>query len=148
MPLLLPAMSLVSHRQMQVDLIGGSLLGTLKLKNRNESSVGPLIKRVFPSSEPTGLLSSIKSGRPATRKRKANVHQRRPILRTVISVFQVQALPVVYLRPGEVETLVTAWLNALGGAASDYLEQELQQGDGNGVKSDYGHVQGKGGIVL
>ncbi|GKV29014.1 hypothetical protein SLEP1_g37994 [Rubroshorea leprosula] len=85
MPLLLPAMSLVSHRQMQVDLIGGSLLGTLKLKNRNESSVGPLIKRVFPSSEPTGLLSSIKSGRPATRKRKANVHQRRPILRTVIS---------------------------------------------------------------
>ncbi|GLT95626.1 hypothetical protein SLE2022_132970 [Rubroshorea leprosula] len=63
-------------------------------------------------------------------------------------VFQVQALPVAYLRPGEVETLVTAWLNALGGAASDYLEQELQQGDGNGVKSDYGHMQGKGGRVL
>ncbi|GKV49666.1 hypothetical protein SLEP1_g56404 [Rubroshorea leprosula] len=50
-----------------------------------------------------------------------------------VLVFQVQALPVVYLKQ-EVETLVPAWLNALGGAASDYLEQEPQQGDGNGVK--------------
>ncbi|GLT95639.1 hypothetical protein SLE2022_133070 [Rubroshorea leprosula] len=56
----------------------------------------------------------------------------------------VQALPVEYLRQGEVETLVPIWLNALGGAASDYLESKSC----NGVKSDYGHMQGKGGRVL
>ncbi|KAF2301703.1 hypothetical protein GH714_028725 [Hevea brasiliensis] len=57
---------------------------------------------------------------------------------------QVQALPVEYLKQGEVETLVPIWLDALVGAASDYLESKSC----NGGKSNYGHMQGKGGRVL
>ncbi|XP_058003756.1 transportin MOS14 isoform X3 [Hevea brasiliensis] len=56
----------------------------------------------------------------------------------------VQALPVEYLKQGEVETLVPIWLDALVGAASDYLESKSC----NGGKSNYGHMQGKGGRVL
>ncbi|XP_058003753.1 transportin MOS14 isoform X2 [Hevea brasiliensis] len=54
------------------------------------------------------------------------------------------ALPVEYLKQGEVETLVPIWLDALVGAASDYLESKSC----NGGKSNYGHMQGKGGRVL
>ncbi|KAK6267034.1 hypothetical protein QUC31_017871 [Theobroma cacao] len=57
---------------------------------------------------------------------------------------QVQALPVEYLKLGEAETLVPVWLKALAGAAADYLESKSS----NGGKSDYGHMQGKGGRVL
>ncbi|WRX20292.1 Exportin-1/Importin-beta-like - like 2 [Theobroma cacao] len=56
----------------------------------------------------------------------------------------VQALPVEYLKLGEAETLVPVWLKALAGAAADYLESKSS----NGGKSDYGHMQGKGGRVL
>ncbi|XP_058004668.1 transportin MOS14 isoform X3 [Hevea brasiliensis] len=55
----------------------------------------------------------------------------------------VQALPVEYLKQGEAETLVPIWLDALVGAASDYLESKSC----NGVKNNYGHMQGKGGRV-
>ncbi|XVF20438.1 hypothetical protein REPUB_Repub12eG0000700 [Reevesia pubescens] len=56
----------------------------------------------------------------------------------------VRALPADYLKQGEAETLVPVWLKALAGAASDYLESKSS----NGGKSDYGHMQGKGGRVL
>ncbi|XP_065865601.1 transportin MOS14 isoform X2 [Euphorbia lathyris] len=56
----------------------------------------------------------------------------------------VQALPLEYLKQGEKETLVPAWLDALVGAASDYLDSKSCNGGTNG----YGHMQGKGGRVL
>ncbi|WCJ40304.1 ARM repeat superfamily protein [Euphorbia peplus] len=56
----------------------------------------------------------------------------------------VQALPLEYLKQGEKETLVPAWLEALVGAASDYLDSKSCNGGTNG----YGHMQGKGGRVL
>ncbi|XP_015570915.2 transportin MOS14 isoform X1 [Ricinus communis] len=56
----------------------------------------------------------------------------------------VQALPVEYLKQGEAETLVPLWFDALVGAASDYLDSKSC----NGGKSNYGHMQGKGGRVL
>ncbi|KAK6928618.1 Exportin-1/Importin-beta-like [Dillenia turbinata] len=56
----------------------------------------------------------------------------------------VHALPVEYLKPGEVETLVPTWLGALAGAASDYLESKSC----NGEKSNHGHMQGKRGQIL
>ncbi|XP_022759430.1 uncharacterized protein LOC111305831 isoform X8 [Durio zibethinus] len=58
--------------------------------------------------------------------------------------YQVQALPADYLNQGEAETLVPVWLKALAGAASDYLESKSS----NRGRSDYGHMQGKGGRVL
>lgn len=61
-----------------------------------------------------------------------------------IQVFQVQALPAEYLNHGEAETLVPLWSKALADAASDYLQSK----NSDGVKSDYGHMQGKGGRVL
>ncbi|XP_038891351.1 transportin-3 [Benincasa hispida] len=56
----------------------------------------------------------------------------------------VQALPLEYLKPGEVETLVPLWLKALGDAARDYLESKSC----DEAKTNYGHMQGKGGRVL
>lgn len=56
----------------------------------------------------------------------------------------VQALPLEYLKPGEVETLVPLWLKALGDAACDYLESKSC----DELKTNYGHMQGKGGRVL
>ncbi|KAG6660061.1 transportin MOS14 [Carya illinoinensis] len=56
----------------------------------------------------------------------------------------VHALPVEYLNQGEAESLVPVWLKALAGAASDYLESKSCDGG----KSNYGHMQGKGGRVL
>ncbi|AES80779.2 transportin-like protein [Medicago truncatula] len=56
----------------------------------------------------------------------------------------VQALPAEYLNHGETETLVPLWSKALAAAASDYLESK----NSNGLKSDFGHMQGKGGRVL
>ncbi|KAG8656082.1 transportin MOS14 isoform X2 [Manihot esculenta] len=54
------------------------------------------------------------------------------------------ALPVEYLKQGEAETLVPIWLDALVGAASDYLKsRSCRSGENN-----YGHMQGKGGRVL
>ncbi|KAL5864664.1 hypothetical protein ACOSQ3_002178 [Xanthoceras sorbifolium] len=56
----------------------------------------------------------------------------------------VQVLPVEYLKQGEAETLVPAWLEALAGAATDHLESKSCIAG----KSNYGHMQGKGGRVL
>ncbi|XP_038696158.1 transportin MOS14 isoform X2 [Tripterygium wilfordii] len=56
----------------------------------------------------------------------------------------VQALPVEYFKQGEAETLIPIWSKALVGAASDYLVSKNCD-DG---KSNYGHMQGKGGRVL
>ncbi|MED6219364.1 hypothetical protein PIB30_035179 [Stylosanthes scabra] len=56
----------------------------------------------------------------------------------------VQGLPAEYLNHGEAETLVPLWSKALVDAASDYLESK----NSNGLKSNYGHMQGKGGRVL
>ncbi|KAL5058902.1 hypothetical protein RYX36_030506 [Vicia faba] len=56
----------------------------------------------------------------------------------------VQALPAEYLNQGEAETLPPLWSKALAAAASDYLESK----NSNGLKSDFGHMQGKGGRVL
>ncbi|KAK2968841.1 hypothetical protein RJ640_028234 [Escallonia rubra] len=56
----------------------------------------------------------------------------------------VQTLPAEYLKPGEAETLVPVWLNALADAASDYLESR----NCLGAKNNRGHMQGKGGRVL
>ncbi|CAK8542797.1 unnamed protein product [Lathyrus sativus] len=56
----------------------------------------------------------------------------------------VQALPAEYLNQGEAETLAPLWSKALAAAASDYLESK----NSNGLKSDFGHMQGKGGRVL
>ncbi|XP_027188438.1 transportin MOS14 isoform X3 [Cicer arietinum] len=56
----------------------------------------------------------------------------------------VQALPAEYLNHGEAETLVPLWSKALADAASDYLESK----NSDGLKSDFGHMQGKGGRVL
>ncbi|KAK2665936.1 hypothetical protein Ddye_004510 [Dipteronia dyeriana] len=56
----------------------------------------------------------------------------------------VQVLPAEYLKQGEAETLVPVWLDALAGAATDYLESKSC----NGGKSNYAHMQGKGGRVL
>ncbi|RYR54086.1 hypothetical protein Ahy_A06g029355 isoform A [Arachis hypogaea] len=56
----------------------------------------------------------------------------------------VQALPAEYLNHGEAETLVPLWSKALVDAAADYLESK----NSNGLKSNYGHMQGKGGRVL
>lgn len=58
--------------------------------------------------------------------------------------FQVQALPAEYLSHGEVEAIVPLWSKALADAASDYLESK----NSDGLKSDFGHMQGKGGRVL
>ena len=63
---------------------------------------------------------------------------------TSLVLEQVHALPVEYLKQGEAETLVPVWFKALAGAASDYLESKSC----NGVQSDYGHMQGKGGRIL
>ncbi|KAK7336215.1 hypothetical protein VNO77_16749 [Canavalia gladiata] len=56
----------------------------------------------------------------------------------------VQALPAEYLNHGEAEALVPLWSKALADAASDYLESK----NSDGLKSDFGHMQGKGGRVL
>ncbi|KAL2320426.1 hypothetical protein Fmac_029395 [Flemingia macrophylla] len=56
----------------------------------------------------------------------------------------VQALPAEYLNHGEAEAIVPLWSKALADAASDYLESK----NSNGLKSDFGHMQGKGGRVL
>ncbi|WJX77760.1 hypothetical protein P8452_61037 [Trifolium repens] len=56
----------------------------------------------------------------------------------------IQALPAEYLNHGEAETLVPLWSKALAAAASDYLESK----NSDGLKSDFGHMQGKGGRVL
>ncbi|XP_039031057.1 uncharacterized protein LOC120165650 isoform X2 [Hibiscus syriacus] len=56
----------------------------------------------------------------------------------------VQALPADYLKQGEAETMVPIWMEALAGAASDYLESKSS----NGRTGNYGHMQGKGGRVL
>lgn len=56
----------------------------------------------------------------------------------------MQALPGEYLRQGEAETLVPIWLKALTGAASDCLEGKRR----DGLRIEYGHMQGKGGRVL
>lgn len=61
-----------------------------------------------------------------------------------VEFVQVQALPLEYLKAGEVETLVPLWLKALGDAACDYLESKSC----DEVKTNYGHMQGKGGRVL
>ncbi|CAL1398449.1 unnamed protein product [Linum trigynum] len=56
----------------------------------------------------------------------------------------VHSLPVEYLKPGEDDTLVPVWLDALAGAAADYLDSKSSKG----VENNYGHMQGKGGRVL
>ncbi|TKY62938.1 Transportin-3 protein [Spatholobus suberectus] len=56
----------------------------------------------------------------------------------------VQALPAEYLNHGEAEAIVPLWSKALADAASDYLESK----NSDGLKSDFGHMQGKGGRVL
>ncbi|KAL2564994.1 hypothetical protein AAZV13_19G079900 [Glycine max] len=56
----------------------------------------------------------------------------------------VQALPAEYLSHGEVEAIVPLWSKALADAATDYLESK----NSDGLKSDFGHMQGKGGRVL
>lgn len=56
----------------------------------------------------------------------------------------VQALPVEYLNHGEAETIVPLWSKALTDAATDYIESK----NSDGVKSNFGHMQGKGGRVL
>ncbi|KAI4348420.1 hypothetical protein L6164_009146 [Bauhinia variegata] len=56
----------------------------------------------------------------------------------------VLALPTEYLNQGEAETIVPLWLKALADAASDYLESKRC----DGLKTDFGHMQGKGGRVL
>ncbi|KAI4350398.1 hypothetical protein L6164_004856 [Bauhinia variegata] len=56
----------------------------------------------------------------------------------------VMALPAEYLNQGEVETIVPLWLKALADAASDYLQSKSC----DGLKTDFGHMQGKGGRVL
>ncbi|XP_030461321.1 transportin MOS14 [Syzygium oleosum] len=56
----------------------------------------------------------------------------------------VQGLPVEYLTLGESENLVPLWLKALAGAASECLDSWSS----DGVKSNCGHMQGKGGRVL
>ncbi|KAK9271665.1 hypothetical protein L1049_002028 [Liquidambar formosana] len=66
------------------------------------------------------------------------------ILYDYMAYYQVQALPVEYLKQGEAETLVPLWLKALAGAASDYLESKSCDGG----KSNHGHMLGKGGRVL
>ncbi|KAF7802021.1 transportin MOS14 isoform X2 [Senna tora] len=62
----------------------------------------------------------------------------------VSAMSRVQALPVEYLNQGEAETLVPHWSKALADAASDYIGSKSS----NGVMSDFGHMQGKGGRVL
>lgn len=66
------------------------------------------------------------------------------ILNVTALSHQVHGLPVEYLKQGEAESLVPSWLKALSAAASDYLESKTC----NGIKTDYGHMQGKGGRVL
>lgn len=63
-----------------------------------------------------------------------------------MSLAQVQALPVEYLKQGEAETLVPVWFEALAGAASDYVESKSR----DALQNDYtyGHMQGKGGRIL
>ncbi|XP_048502121.1 transportin MOS14 isoform X3 [Beta vulgaris subsp. vulgaris] len=61
-----------------------------------------------------------------------------------VQVLLVHTLPAEYLKQGEAESLVPSWLKALAAAASDYLESKTC----NGMKTDYGHMQGKGGRVL
>ncbi|CAL0322772.1 unnamed protein product [Lupinus luteus] len=56
----------------------------------------------------------------------------------------VQALPAEYLNHGEAESLVPLWSRALADAASDYIESKKS----DGLKSNFGHMQGKGGRVL
>lgn len=60
------------------------------------------------------------------------------------SSYQVQALPVEYLNQGEAETLIPLWSKALADAASDYIESKSS----DGVMTNFGHMQGKGGRVL
>lgn len=56
----------------------------------------------------------------------------------------VHGLPIEYLKQGEAELLVPSWLKALADAGSDYLESKTC----NGLKTNYGHMQGKGGREL
>lgn len=56
----------------------------------------------------------------------------------------VQSLPVEYLNPGEAETLVPRWLNAMEGAALDYLESKKNKGG----RASHGYMQGNGGRSL
>ncbi|CAI0555782.1 unnamed protein product [Linum tenue] len=62
----------------------------------------------------------------------------------VSAMSRVHGLPVEYLKPGQDDTLVPVWLDALAGAAADYLDSKSSKG----VKNNYGHMQGKGGRVL
>ncbi|KAG4951114.1 hypothetical protein JHK84_044494 [Glycine max] len=62
----------------------------------------------------------------------------------VSAMSRVQALPSEYLNHGEAEAIVPLWSKALADAASDYLESK----NSDGLKSDFGHMQGKGGRVL
>ncbi|KAL9331251.1 hypothetical protein ACSQ67_000861 [Phaseolus vulgaris] len=62
----------------------------------------------------------------------------------VSAMSRVQALPAEYLNHGEAEAIVPLWSKALAHAASDYLESK----NSDGLKSDFGHMQGKGGRVL
>ncbi|KAJ4849617.1 hypothetical protein Tsubulata_025076 [Turnera subulata] len=62
----------------------------------------------------------------------------------VSAMSRVHALPVEYLKQGEAESLVPIWLDALIGAATDYLESKSSDDE----KTNYGHMQGKGGRVL
>ncbi|CAN1244000.1 Tnpo3 [Linum perenne] len=63
----------------------------------------------------------------------------------VSAMSRVQALPVEYLKAGEDDTLVPVWVDALSGAATEYLEIKSTCNGGN---NSYGHMQGKGGRVL
>ncbi|KAL5171840.1 Transportin MOS14 [Glycine soja] len=65
-------------------------------------------------------------------------------LPVLLFAFLVQALPSEYLNHGEAEAIVPLWSKALADAASDYLESK----NSDGLKSDFGHMQGKGGRVL
>ncbi|KAH1194289.1 Transportin MOS14 [Glycine max] len=67
-----------------------------------------------------------------------------PFLFACMFSYYVQALPAEYLSHGEVEAIVPLWSKALADAATDYLESK----NSDGLKSDFGHMQGKGGRVL
>ncbi|KAK1318956.1 hypothetical protein QJS10_CPB04g00017 [Acorus calamus] len=63
---------------------------------------------------------------------------------SLFDYYQVQALPVEYLKQGEADFIVPTWLKVLASAASDYLESKTC----NGAKDDHGHMKGKGGKAL
>ena len=61
-----------------------------------------------------------------------------------LNYYQVQTLPIEYLKQGEAEVLVPVWLTALAGASTDYLENRSCDGGNN----NHGHMQGRGGRIL